>query len=180
MSAKKRKEVIGVFWGRFNPPHHSHIDMTEAILKKVDRLIIAVGSSQLHDEKRNPFSGKERVRMMKAILKERGLPVRKIKVVAVETGDSYYSSVEKLVDACRPFDLLFTDKRVAIRMLERIYPSASQGNFRCRVRMHATQLRNAVAADRPWEHFTTKGVARIIRELDGVRRIKKAYGLRVK
>lgn len=172
---KKKKQVVGVFWGRFNPPHHTHINMVEAILKKVDKLVIVIGSSQLHDEKRNPFSGKERVLMMRAFLKERKLPLKRIKVIDVETGDDWYSSVKNVVDACPPFDYIFTDKKVALRIFKHLVPNSKPGNFKCDIKFHATQLRNAVATDKPWEQYTAKSVAKIIKRIHGINRIKAAY-----
>ena len=60
-------------------------------------------------------------------------------------------------------------------MFKRILPRVMQGHFKCEVKFHATQLRNAIANDKPWEHFTGKSVVKIIKKLNGIGRIKKIY-----
>jgi len=54
----------GIYWGRFNPPHKGHLQLIKKILREVDNLIIVVGSAQEKNTKRNPFSGKERKKMI--------------------------------------------------------------------------------------------------------------------
>lgn len=54
------EEKIGLFIGRFQPFHHGHLSIVREALKKCDRLIIAVGSSQESRTKRNPFNFEER------------------------------------------------------------------------------------------------------------------------
>ena len=61
---KTNKKIIGCYWGRFNPVHKGHVLLIKKLLKKVDELVIAIGSSQEKNTKRNPFSGNERKQMI--------------------------------------------------------------------------------------------------------------------
>ena len=65
-----KRNNIGVYWGRFNPPHYGHLRLIKKLVREVDILIVAVGSAEDKNTKRNPFSGGERAQMMRAFLRE--------------------------------------------------------------------------------------------------------------
>ena len=52
------KRTVGVYGGRFNPPHKGHIALAKRLVKKVDFLIVAVGSAKSRNTKRNPRARK--------------------------------------------------------------------------------------------------------------------------
>jgi nicotinamide-nucleotide adenylyltransferase len=168
--------TVGVYWGRFNPVHKGHMAQLMACAKRVDRLIVAVGGAEHKNEKRNPFSGSERVKMIKAYMKEKGLDTNKIRVVAVKDGRSFDESVDNLFKACGKIDVVF---------MTRSYPRAKVLERKAKVELHplkgrawgmsATRIRNAIAHGRSWESFTGKSVVALIKRLNGIERIRKAY-----
>jgi nicotinamide-nucleotide adenylyltransferase len=162
--------MIAVYWGRFNPPHYGHINLIKKILKEVDSLVIAIGEASTKNEKRNPFSGSERKQMIKAFLREE--KIQRVKVVLVPTTKSFSASVKKLFEVCLKFDVMYADKEIVIRKVKN----------RVKVRrikrvgtISATKIRDAIAYDKNWEHLTGKSVAKIIRKINGIARIKKLY-----
>lgn len=177
---KTTNKTIGVYWGRFNPVHKGHMAVIKKLSKKVDRLTIAVGSAQLKNEKNNPFSGAERARMIRAYLDEEGITCR---VVAVNDQGGYYSATRNLVKKCGRFDILFLSTeylRAGKALSHRRIVRALAGHahieyFERRGRLSATLVRDRIAHGENWEHLTGKSVADIIRELDGIERIRKSY-----
>jgi len=162
----------GVYWGRFNPPHRGHIALIERIARKVDSLTVAVGSAEQSNTKRNPFSGEERVKMLKSYLKERMVEVQN--VVAVDDGTSWASSVDNLFEKCRRFDVLFADKK---RISNLVGNRAKVVSFRRTGRISSTMIRDSIArGDGRWRSLTGRSVAEMIERLGGEQRIKKAYG----
>src|SRR3989338_4354351 len=107
-----KRNNIGVYWGRFNPPHYGHLRLIKKLVREVDVLIVAIGSAEDKNTKRNPFDGRERAQMMRAFLKEEG--IRRVRVVAVRDGPGYASVVANLFSRCQPFDVLYTDKETII------------------------------------------------------------------
>lgn len=168
-----RPPVRGVYWGRFQPPHKGHLKLIRKLQKEVDTLIVAVGSAEFKNTRRNPFDGEERVRMMKAYLKEEG--IRGVEVVPVRDGRSYSEAIKNLLASCPAFDVLFTDKETIIRL---IGGRVKVRRIRRTGTLTSTKIRDAIAAGRRWEHLTGRSVARIVRKVDGVRRIREAYGAR--
>jgi nicotinamide-nucleotide adenylyltransferase len=165
----------GVLWGRFNPPHTGHIALIEGLAKQVDSLTVAVGSAEQKNTRRNPFSGNERVKMLKSYLKERKVEVRD--VVAVDDGSSWASSIDGLFQRCGRFDILFTDrKRIARLVGNRV----KVVGFSRRGRVSSTMIRDSIArGDDKWRRLTGRSVTELIDKIDGEDRIRRAYGLRV-
>lgn len=63
----------GLYIGRFQPFHLGHLSAIKQALKQADSLYIGIGSSQYSKEPENPYTGKERMEMIEAALKEHGL-----------------------------------------------------------------------------------------------------------
>lgn len=167
-----KDKTTGVYWGRFNPPHRGHIALIGRLVKDVDSLIVAVGSAEIRDTKRNPFSGDERVKMLKSYLRE--LNVRVSDVVAVDDGKSWASAVDNLFEKCGRFDVLFTDKK---RITKLVGDRVKVVGFKRTGKVSSTMIRDSIAAgDGKWKRLTGRSVARLVLRFDGVRRIRRAYG----
>jgi len=147
--------------------------LIKKILKEVDKLIIAIGSAEFKNTKRNPFDGNERKKMIELYLKEAKIDTRKIIVIAVPDGNSFSSGINNLFEFCGKFDVLYTDKETIIRLVEK---RVKINRIKRTGTISSTQIRDAIANDQNWEHLTGKLVARIIKELGGIERIKKTYG----
>lgn len=164
--------MIGLYWGRFNPPHKGHLQLIKKLLNEVDSLIIAIGSAEFKNTKRNPFDGNEKKKMMEAYLKEQEIDTRKIKVIAVPDGKSFSSAIKNLFEFCGNFDVLYTDKETIIKLIKK---KVKVNRIKRTGTISSTQVRDAIANDKKWEHLTGKSVARLIRKFGGIERIKKAY-----
>ena len=68
----------GLFIGRFQPFHKGHLNDVKTALKEVDELIIAIGSSQESNTKKNPFSADKRKNMIELALKKENITNYKI------------------------------------------------------------------------------------------------------
>jgi len=161
-----------VYWGRFNPPHKGHLKIIKKILKQSEKLIVAIGGAQEKNTKRNPFSGLERKKLMEAYLAENNINTDCIKIVTINDGKSFASSVKNLFDKCNSFDVLYTDKESIIALVEkkiRIKRIIRTGSI------SSTKIRDAIANDKKWEHMTGVSVARMVKDIKGVERIKSAY-----
>jgi len=162
----------GCYWGRFNPPHKGHMKMIKNMLKRVDKLIITVGRGEAKNTKRDPFSAKERIQMLKSYLKEEG--IKNVKIISVTEGKSYHTSVNRLLKACPNINILFADKKTIIDIVGK---KIEVGIFKRTGNVSATKLRDNIAYDKKWENLTGKSVANLIKKLNGIKRIKKAYGV---
>ena len=167
-----RQRPVGVYWGRFNPPHEGHLCVINRFRDEY-RLVVAVGSSERSNERENPFSGRERKAMLEAYLKERG--VRGVRVVTPNDGPSEAWALASLIRRCHPDVLLLsTEKRALATLAERRVPVV---RFARRRRVSSTRIRRAIATGDPdWKALTGRSVVRLIERWDGVRRVRRAYG----
>lgn len=65
----------GLVIGRFQPFHNGHAYLIRTSLTIAERIVIAIGSSNIHDRE-NPFSYKERNRMVELFLQKEGIQER--------------------------------------------------------------------------------------------------------
>jgi len=164
--------MIGLYYGRFNPVHKGHLQVMKDILSEVDTLIVVIGSPHRRNLIRDPFDGMERKKMIAAYLKESRIDACRIKIVIVPDGKSFSSTVTNLFKYCGKFDLIYCNKKTIIRLIEKKTRVKDIPGKRI---ASATKLRDAIANDKEWEHYTGKSVAKLIRKFNGIERIKKAY-----
>ena len=67
---KLDERAAGLFIGRFQPFHLGHLDTIVRIVTECGYVKIAVGSAQYSNTPKNPFTYKERERMIRAALEE--------------------------------------------------------------------------------------------------------------
>lgn len=68
MPQAEKKFTLTVLIGRFQIPHRAHIAIIEEALKRSDRLLLLIGSSNTTRTIRNPFTFQERVAMFHEVL----------------------------------------------------------------------------------------------------------------
>lgn len=69
---KQQEKTYGVLIGRFQPIHKGHLHLITYALKKVDKLIILVGSQYATPSLRNPWTYEERAEIILASIAEEG------------------------------------------------------------------------------------------------------------
>ena len=168
-----KKLPIGVYWGRFNPPHKGHLGLIRRFHHRY-RLIVAIGSAEHHHERRNPFGGRERKAMIESYLKEAGIDDER--VATLEDGDSETWSVESLIRKSKPDAVILSSERrggldaALTRAGVRVVRFKRTGN------VSSTLIRHIIATDDPeWSNLTGRSVAKLIEEIGGVERIRRLY-----
>lgn len=171
MARGRRRKELGVYWGRFNPPHKGHLSMVRKF-NRTCRLVIAIGSSEHRNEPKDPFSGAERKEMWEAYLAESG--IQDVGVVTLEDGPSESWSVDNLVKKCEPDLLFLSTERASLAKLARSRVRVVP--FRRTGAVSSTLIRDMIASgDDRWRGLTGGSVARLIADFDGPRRIRSAY-----
>ncbi|MHA1398204.1 MAG: adenylyltransferase/cytidyltransferase family protein [Candidatus Heimdallarchaeaceae archaeon] len=99
-----------LYLGRFNPPHKGHVHGIEYILKQqdIDEVIILVGSGEKAYSLKNPFTGGERLEMLKAIVKEY-FDLKKFYIMAIPDTNRNTIWPANVVDLVPHFEVIFTN-----------------------------------------------------------------------
>jgi nicotinamide-nucleotide adenylyltransferase len=164
--------TTGLFIGRFQPFHKGHLATVRFALGKVDQLVIVVGSAQRSHEPKNPFTAGERIRMIKETLDSEKIDVNRILIIPVPDVD-VHSLWTRQVDMLVPkYDVVFANDPFTLMLFKESGVKTSEAPLVDRKEMQATEVRSRMAAGGKWEDLVPAPVVKIIREIDGVERVK--------
>jgi nicotinamide-nucleotide adenylyltransferase len=165
----------GFFIGRFQPYHFGHHEVIKHIVDKVDELIVGIGSAQESHELENPFTAGERILMISEALEE--LDIRK-KIYIIPLEDIYRNSlwVSHVCSMVPPFHVVFSNNPLVVRLFLEAGFKVFNTSMYNRDEYQGTEIRRRMLEGEPWEHLVPESVARIIREIDGIKRIREIGG----
>ena len=164
--------TTGLFIGRFQPFHKGHLAAVKFALAKVDQLVIVVGSAQKSHEPMNPFTAGERIRMIKASLDFEKVDASKILIIPVPDVE-VHSLWTRQVDMLVPkYDLVFANDPFTLILFRERGVKTIEAPMINRSKMQATGIRSRMATGGKWEGLVPAAVARIVKEINGVERVK--------
>ena len=163
----------GLFIGRFQPFHKGHLVTVKFALEKVEHLVIVVGSAQKSHEPRNPFTAGERIRMIKESLDiDSETDVRRILIIPIPDTD-VHSLWTHQVDMLVPkYDVVFANDLFTLMLFREQGVKAIEAPLYRRNEMRATEIRRRMAAEEMWEDLVPMSVSKVIKEINGVERVK--------
>ncbi len=163
----------GLFWGRFNPPHKGHVSVIKHCASKVDELVIAIGSALRSHTCSDPFTGGERILMLRTILKNEGLD-KKTTLVQVPDAPNYLSDVNNVLIASPKIDVVFTNRPHIKSAFEFMRYKVEKFPFFERKNYSSAEFKKRVLGGANWKALLPDEIIPIFNELGGVKRIKNA------
>jgi nicotinamide-nucleotide adenylyltransferase len=109
----------GLIIGRFQPLHLGHTFLFKKALEIVDFLKIGVGSSQINNESKNPFSYDERKSLIENALKEEKIPASRFEIFAIPDLFNFSKWINSIFDIVDNFDVLFTNNLWIGRLIQK-------------------------------------------------------------
>jgi len=168
--------TTGLFIGRFQPFHKGHLATVKFALRKVDQLVIVVGSAQKSHEPKNPFTAGERIRMIKESLDSEKVDVGKILIIPIPDVD-VHSLWTQQVDILVPkYDVVFANDPFTLMLFRERGVKTIEAPLVDRTNMQATEIRSRMAMGRKWEILVPVAVVRVVKEINGVERVKTIAG----
>ena len=163
----------GLFIGRFQPFHNGHLATVKFALERVEQLVIVVGSAQKSHELRNPFTAGERIRMIKESLDSDGeTDVRRILIIPVPDTDVHALWTHQVDMLVPKYDVVFANDLFTLMLFQEKGIKALEAPLYRRDEMKATEIRKRMIADEIWEDLVPIPVSRVIKEINGVKRVK--------
>lgn len=154
--------------GRFQPYHNGHQYVLSQIAKKVDAIVIGVGSAQLSHEQENPFTAGERILMITGSLQKVRIPVFVIPIEDIRRNALWVAHVRSMVP---PFDKVYSSNPLVMRLFEEEgIPVHSPAMYE-RQLLSGTEIRKRMLRGEDWEQLVPPEVAVVVREIGGVERI---------
>lgn len=158
-----------LYLGRFQPYHLGHHQVLKKIAKEVDEIIVGIGSAQKSHEIENPFTAGERVLMVSSAIEEFDIKHYVIPIEDIQRNSLWVSHVKSMVP---PFEIAYTNNPLVIELLGEAGIEVKQSPLFKRNNYSGTEIRRRMLEDDRWEQFVPDKVAKIIQEIDGVKRIK--------
>ena len=169
-----------LFIGRFQPFHNGHLYVIKEILKENDRVIIAIGSAENNYLPANPFTAAERFEMIDEAMKEAKISPEKYCIIPIRNINNYQLWVNHVNSYVPHYQKVYTGSKLVRACYEGKYSKPHEKNkvgpeiiqLKRHLHISATKVREAIIENKKWESMVPKAVAKIIKNLDGVNRLK--------
>jgi nicotinamide-nucleotide adenylyltransferase len=162
----------GLYVGRFQPFHLGHLSAIKEVLKKVEELVIVIGSAQYSHNFNNPFTAGERLVMVRTALEECGVDSKQVWIVPVPDVHLHMMWVSSVEGYTPHFDIVYSNEPLTRRLfMESRYKVRPIRLFE-RKEYSSTEIREKMVKGQDWEKLVPKSVATFIREIDGLNRLK--------
>lgn len=159
----------GFFVGRFQPVHEGHDSVLREIATNVDELVVGIGSADKSHSAKNPFTAGERHVMLTRTLETIDVDGYVVPLVDVDRNALWVSHVRSL---CPPFDVVYSNNPLVIRLFEEDGYEVRQVPMFSRQEYEGTGIRERMIADDPWEHLVPGPVVDVIEDIDGPERLR--------
>ena len=161
-----------LFVGRFQPFHLGHLEAVKSIMQKAEELVIAIGSAQYSYELINPFTGGERLTMIRLALNEAKVDPARYLIVPIPDIHRPPMWVTWVVLLAGHFDVVFSNEPVTARVFkEKGYKVEPIPPYRPELHS-SSEIRKRIQADENWKDCVPKSVASYIESINGVARLK--------
>ena len=163
----------GLVIGRYQPFHNGHLEVVSEIMHDQDcqELIIAIGSAQESHTIENPFTAGERILMIDNALEEAKLDnYYLIPIPDINRYSVWVSHVESLVPS---IDIVYTNNQLTRRLFTECGYQVKLPKLYDRDKYSGTKIRQLIIDDGDWKSLVPAQVAKIIEDIDGVKRLKE-------
>ena len=160
----------GLLIGRFQPFHLGHLDAVLFGLSRAENLFICIGSSNKSNERKNPFSAKERREMIITSI-EPSIADR-IKIFDVpDVGDHEKWTFE--IDKTVPkYDIVFTNDEFTRTLFEKRKIRVVSVVLKDREKFSGTNIRNLITEGKDWRDLVPQGTRNVLDNINAKQRLQ--------
>lgn len=162
----------GLIIGRFQPFHKGHLQLVKSILKECDELVIAIASAQFNFIEKDPFTAGERILMIHEALKEGKVDLSKCYIVPLINDENNARWIGHLRSFLPHFDVVYTGNPYVSMLMRKSKIKVKKIKFHDREKYNASKIRSLMTKGNEWESLVPDAVAEIIKNVDGIRRMK--------
>ncbi len=171
-TGRKRRVMRALYAGRFQPFHLGHLEILKKILTEHYEVVILVGSAQLSHTLENPFTAGERIQMITETIDEEKISKR-VYIIPIDDINRHSVWVTHVESLTPSFDVVFSNEPLTVRLFKEAGHAVKQTELMNRSKWSGTEIRRRMLNDEAWEECVPSSVARVIKEIDGVSRIKE-------
>jgi nicotinamide-nucleotide adenylyltransferase len=171
-----QKKGIALFIGRFQPFHHGHVHVLKSVLKFHSKIKIGIGSSQLSNTKNDPFTSKERRQFIEAVMKKRSIDPKRYEIVEIPDIFDAKKWVNHVVSTVGEFSVVYSNSDwVRNLFLNKGYKLGGKLEI-FKKKYNGTNVRKLMSKnDKKWTSLVPQEVVSLIKEFNGIERIRELY-----
>ena len=160
----------GFYIGRFQPYHSGHHAMVERIAEDVDELVLGIGSADQSHSVNDPFTAGERIMMITKAVVDMDITTYAVPIEDLDRNAVWVSHVQSMSPN---FDVAYSNNPLVIRLFEEAGVEVRSSPMFRREELEGTEVRGRIQTDGDWESLVPDPVADVIREIDGVGRLRQ-------
>jgi len=168
--------LTGLYVGRFQPFHLGHLEAIKHILKKVDALVVAIGSAQYSHTLENPFTAGERITMARLALDEAGISPNRYFLVPVPDVNIHKLWVAHITSLTPAFQVVYSNESLTVTLFREAGFKVEPIPFFNRDKYSATEIRERMLKNQDWPSLIPPSVATYIRQIKGEKRLLDLSG----
>ena len=168
--------IRALYVGRFQPPHIGHSKAIQQIMKKVNELIIIIGSAQSSHSIDNPFTVGERIIMLRATLDEMRIDPSRYYLIPVPDASMHAVWVSQVKYYSPPFDIVYSNGPLTLRLFREAGIKVEGIPLFKREIYSATEVRTRMLEGEDWMILLPNNVVKIIKSIGGVERLRDLAG----
>ena len=160
----------GLLIGRFQPFHLGHLDAVLFGLSRVENLFICIGSSNKSNERKNPFSAKERREMIITSIEPSITDRLKIfDVPDVGDHEKWTFEIDKTVPK---YDIVFTNDEFTRTLFEKRKIRVVSVVLKDREKFSGTNIRNLITEGKDWRDLVPQGTRNVLDNINAKQRLQ--------
>lgn len=159
----------GLYIGRFQPYHLGHQAVLRKIAQEVDEIVVGIGSAQESHTPENPFTAGERVTMIDGALKDLEATCYVIPLEDVARNAVWVSHVRAMTPS---FEVVYSNNPLVVRLFTEAGVTVKRPPMYKRELYSGTRIREMMISGANWEGLVPEPVAAVIKEIDGVDRLR--------
>jgi len=163
-------DMKALFIGRFQPFHKGHLMLLQSISSKYDEIIIGMGSSQYSNTPDNPFSEDERKKMIEKSLDKIGM--NNYKIVSIPDIHNPPKWASHVLSIISDFDVVISNNSFTKQLFSEKGYLVKKTLYFEREKYSGEAIRKRMINNEAWEDLVPETVAKIIKDIDGVQRLK--------
>jgi nicotinamide-nucleotide adenylyltransferase len=160
----------GLLIGRFQPFHLGHLDAVLFGLSRAENLFICIGSSNKSNERKNPFSAKERREMIITSIEPSIADRLKIfDVPDVGDHEKWTFEIDKTVPK---YDIVFTNDEFTRTLFEKRKIRVVSVVLKDREKFSGTNIRNLITEGKDWRDLVPQGTRNVLDNINAKQRLQ--------
>jgi nicotinamide-nucleotide adenylyltransferase len=148
------------------------MEVIKQILNEVDEIIIGIGSAQASHELKDPFTAGERVVMMSQALAEKDIDPSRYYIIPMQDINFNAIWVSHVKMLTPPFNIVYSGNPLVKQLFSEEGYEVRQPPLYDRLHLSGSEVRRRILNDENWQELVPKASVDLIREINGVDRLK--------